>query len=98
MTASPNLSALPRRLFVILIGGSAQQRASICHAASNDKVHIEPVAAPGGLNLRDLTAADVLLAWDHGETIGDLKAQLAIIGIWSPIVAIAERPSTARVV
>lgn len=48
-------------------------------------MHIEPVAAAGELGLRDLTSVDVLLAWDDGDTLEQLKVQLAIIGRWAPI-------------
>lgn len=95
---SPAPAADQHRQFVILVGGSAQQRASICHAACDEMLHVEPVTAAGTLSLRDLTSADVLVAWDNGQTIEDLKGQLSIIGLWCPIIAIDESPSTAKVV
>ena len=61
-------------------------------------MHIEPVGAAGELGLRDLTTVDVLLAWDDGDTLEQLKVHLSIIGRWAPIVAIGESPHTARVV
>ena len=73
-------------------------RAAICHATAREDLHVEPVGTVGELTLRDLTTADVLLVWDDGEIIEQLKCQLSIIGCWSPIVAISEMPSARRVV
>ena len=87
----------PRHV-AILVGGAAQMRAAICHATAREDLHVEPVGTVGELTLRDLTTADVLLVWDDGEIIEQLKCQLSIIGCWSPIVAISEMPSARRVV
>lgn len=86
------------RIFVVLVGGTSRQRASICHSVSAGTMHVEPVSAAGELGLRDLTTVDVLLAWDEGDTLEQLKVQLSIVGRWAPIIAVGESPPTTRVV
>jgi len=86
------------RIFVILVGGGAFQRASICHAGQSDLMHIEPINGVGELSLRDLTSVDVLLAWNEHDIIEELKSQLAIVARWCPIVAISEGASVPQVV
>ena len=87
-----------RRPFVILIGGNASQRASIYYAGKSELMYVEPVSGAGELGLRDLTRADVLLAWNEHDIIEELKCHLAIAAHWCPIVAVSENPSVAQVV
>jgi FixJ family two-component response regulator len=84
--------------FVILVGANVHQRASICHAARGEALHIEPVGTFAELRPRDFSSVDVLLVWDEGERIEELREQLSILGCWSPIVAICENPSAFQIV
>lgn len=83
---------------VLLIAADGKLRASISHGAQQAGFSLEPIASIAEITLREYTTAHVLIVWDEGDIVEQLKAQLAIIGSWVPVIAMSERPPVERVV
>lgn len=82
----------------LLLAGDFRLRAAISHSAQREDVQIMPVASVGEITMREFTSVDVLLTWDEGDAIGQLRNHTQIIGTWIPIVAIGASPTAQRVV
>jgi len=98
MSCAERIPLPDRQPLIILVGATVNQRALICHTASNEALHIVPFAAIDELGARDLMGADVFIAWDDGETISQLRQCLSTAGCWAPIVAICAAPTASQVV
>lgn len=85
-------------LFGLLIGGSMQVRAAMCHAAQGQKLHLEPVAEVGELGAIDLNRAQFIIAWNDAGLIKDMGRHMRKAGSWLPIIACADELSLSEVV
>jgi two-component system response regulator FixJ len=87
-----------KKIRAALIASETQCVASICHAASGDLLHIEPIENVRSLSRRDCERSDAVLVWTSCQSIQAVFAHLAGMDKWPPVIAMAQSASTADVV
>ena len=82
---------------LILIDSDTRRRATISHALSTDGTHVEPFE-----NISELSAswprAGVILIHEEPGSIPKLVRKMARQGVWFPIIAFHEAPSSQSIV
>ena len=84
------------RKFVMLVDPNARRRASIVQCFSTRRLHVEPFETAEELSSCREEDAIVLL-YDEGEILSDVKAVLAKRGLFLPMVAYHQSPAPQQV-
>lgn len=78
---------------LILCDRDVRRRAAITHFLSEIDVHADPFEDPAEVQ-NQWSRADMVLVHDDGDAVVKVVAQFAAAGVFLPVIAYAEAPST----
>ncbi|MCX7863741.1 MAG: LuxR C-terminal-related transcriptional regulator [Novosphingobium sp.] len=88
---------MERSANLILVDSDTRRRATITHALSASRVHVEPFESIAELE-QSWPRAGIVLLHDEGRAIADLVVAMANHRDWFPVIAFSTDPDPARIV